>query len=213
MKEITWQYLKDKSDTVLLDTRSADLFVSGFIKGSIALPFDEYFGEGIKTFISPQQNLAIVAQEGLRSQIADQLQEAGYNNLIGFLPAAFGQWQAEKVPVDMVIDVDPYEFAIDLPNDDNLVALDVRTTAEFAQQHVDGSQNIALQLFADLAQVANLPERANIYVFCNNGSRSATACSILRKHGFINLRWVAGGFDEMKLQEGVPVTGMQKNLN
>lgn len=61
--------------------------------------------------------------------------------------------------------------------------LDVRTAAEFAAGHLPKAKNIPVgELEAKLAEIGS-KDRA-IVVYCQSGSRSAVAQSILRRAGF-----------------------------
>jgi len=59
--------------------------------------------------------------------------------------------------------------------------VDVRTPAEFAQDHVKGTVNIPLDKIPD--QLSQFKGRKNIIVFCLSGGRSSMAKSILEKNG------------------------------
>lgn len=63
--------------------------------------------------------------------------------------------------------------------------VDVRSPAEFAQQHVKGSVNIPLDTIP--IQLAKFKGKKTIVVFCRSGSRSSMAKSILEKNGYSNV--------------------------
>ncbi|HEY4937225.1 MAG TPA: rhodanese-like domain-containing protein [Puia sp.] len=67
--------------------------------------------------------------------------------------------------------------------------VDVRTQAEFAQDHVKGSVNIPLDKIP--VQISQFKGKKNIIVFCLSGGRSSMAKSILEKNGFT--RVINGG--------------------
>lgn len=61
--------------------------------------------------------------------------------------------------------------------------LDVRTTDEYAAQHVPGAKNIPVdQLAARLGDLG--PTSRPIVVYCRSGARSARAAGILRQAGY-----------------------------
>jgi|JI9StandDraft_1071089.scaffolds.fasta_scaffold206198_4 phage shock protein E len=63
--------------------------------------------------------------------------------------------------------------------------VDVRTPAEFAEGHVNGSINIPLDQVQN--QLAKFKGKENIVVFCRSGNRSSQAKSILEQNGFTNV--------------------------
>jgi rhodanese-related sulfurtransferase len=63
--------------------------------------------------------------------------------------------------------------------------VDVRTPAEFAEGHVNGSVNIPLDQIA--ANLDKFKGKENIVVFCRSGNRSGQAKSILEQNGFANV--------------------------
>jgi rhodanese-related sulfurtransferase len=72
------------------------------------------------------------------------------------------------------------------------VLLDVRTPAEHAAGHIDGSVNIPLSQLA--ARVGELPQERPILLYCAGGYRSAIAASLLQRHGRARVSEIAGGF-------------------
>ncbi len=62
---------------------------------------------------------------------------------------------------------------------------DVRTPAEFAQGHVNGSVNIPVDSIT--ANLSFFKDKKNIIVFCRSGNRSSMAKTILENHGFTNV--------------------------
>ncbi|MFV8342662.1 rhodanese-like domain-containing protein [Flavobacterium sp. XS2P39] len=63
--------------------------------------------------------------------------------------------------------------------------VDVRTPAEFAEGHVEGSTNIPLDQVA--GQLTKFKGKEQIIVFCRSGNRSGQAKLILEQNGFKNI--------------------------
>ncbi len=76
------------------------------------------------------------------------------------------------------------------------LVVDVRTPAEYAQWHYNGSINIPL---AEIEQKINLfgSKDRNIIVYCRTGNRSGKAKEILERYGFKNVI-NGGGLNDMK---------------
>ena len=71
------------------------------------------------------------------------------------------------------------------------VLLDVRTPEEYAEGHIEGSQNIPLQNI-ESAETVIKDKDTPIYVHCRSGGRSAQATSILKKMGYTNVEDIGG---------------------
>ncbi len=90
--------------------------------------------------------------------------------------------------------------------------VDVRSQGEFADGHVKDAVNLPLNEMNDLGLIANIEERDNLYVHCAGGYRSVIASSLLKRHGFHNIRNVIGGFEKIKEQK-IPVVKEASALN
>ena len=60
------------------------------------------------------------------------------------------------------------------------VLLDVRTAAEYAGGHIQGSTNLPLDRLDEIRIEKNTP----LFVCCQSGMRSRAACAQLRKMGY-----------------------------
>lgn len=67
-----------------------------------------------------------------------------------------------------------------------VMLVDVRTPAEFAEGSVPDAVNIPLDRIED--RISEFDKDKEIIVFCRSGNRSAQALSILKDHGFTNVR-------------------------
>lgn len=68
---------------------------------------------------------------------------------------------------------------------DNVVRLDVRTTQEYAEGHIQGSINIdVLGSGFEQQSLATLPKNKTIALYCRSGNRSKQAVRILARNGY-----------------------------
>ena len=87
---------------------------------------------------------------------------------------------------------------------DGPLLLDVRTAEEFAEGHVPGATNIAVDDLADhLADVEAYRERG-VVIYCQVGRRATTAVETLEAAGFARVAQIDGSMDRW-LAEGRPV--------
>ena len=90
------------------------------------------------------------------------------------------------------LEVDP-AGAVQLINHDNALILDVREDNEFVSGHIPNAKHIPLgQLSNGLLTLEKFKDQT-IVVNCRSGSRSSSACGILRKQGFTKVYNLAGG--------------------
>jgi rhodanese-related sulfurtransferase len=93
--------------------------------------------------------------------------------------------------------------AVMLFNHDDALVLDVREQSEWADGHIARAKHIPLgQLknrLSDLDKFKGKP----IVAVCRSGSRSASACRLLKQAGFENLHNLAGGMMAWE-QAGLP---------
>lgn len=80
------------------------------------------------------------------------------------------------------VEVNEFETVI---ADTNIVRLDVRTSEEYADGHIEGTLNIDV-LEDDFEQkaTAQLPKDKTVALYCRSGRRSKKAASILAKDGY-----------------------------
>ncbi|AZU62062.1 sulfurtransferase TusA family protein [Neobacillus mesonae] len=86
------------------------------------------------------------------------------------------------------------EFEKKLEENDNIVVLDVRETAEFAFNHIPSAISIPL---GELEQrIGELNKDAEIYVICRTGNRSDLAAQKLADNGCTNVINVVPGMSQ-----------------
>jgi len=202
-----------EEDAILLDTRSSQVFVAGFIPGSISIGLDGRFAEWAGSLLPFDQPIVLVTAPGEEKESVIRLARVGFDKVKGYLEGSFPAWQHAGEPIDMIIDVLPDELAMDIPFDENLMVIDVRRETEFADGHIKGAINLPLQDLADPGSMASLEDRFNLYIHCGGGYRSIIAASLLKRQGIHNLRNVTGGWKMIKDQKGIEIVKDKSVLN
>ena len=194
-----------KTDVTLLDSRNAMLFTEGFVPGSISIGLEGRFSEWAGNLLSFEKPILLVTEPGKEEETLIRLARVGFNKIAGYLKGGFEAWQNAGEKIDMIINVDADELAMDIPHDSNLQVVDVRREAEFAVGHVKAAINIPLSDMTNVALLAAFEDNQNLYIQCGGGYRSIIAASIMKKQGIHNLRNVAGGWDAVKEQTSIPI--------
>lgn len=203
----------EEPEIIILDTREPEVFTQEFIPGSINIGLEGRFAEWAGSLLSFDKPIVLVTEVGREKESVIRLARVGFSKISGFLNGGFQAWKDAKEPIDIIIDIEPDELAMDIPFDDRLVVIDVRREPEFADGHIRGAINIPLDEMTDPASMANIEDDHNVYVHCAGGYRSVIAASLLKRQGIHNLRNVVGGWNKIKELEKIEIDKEKSVLN
>ncbi|MCU0383186.1 MAG: MBL fold metallo-hydrolase [Cyclobacteriaceae bacterium] len=177
---------------VILDTRKADDFERGFIKGAINIGLNGQYAVWVGTLLDIKTPLLLVAEEGKEEEAVLRLARVGYENVLGYLAGGIKNWDE---PLDTVESIHPHE--IPAYQKAGFDVLDVRKPSEWSTCHLKNAQFLPLADFPTNLTETN--KTANHIVHCAGGYRSMIAISLMKRAGFTGkLVNVYGGFGEMK---------------
>ena len=216
LQPLTVAAFKEKTEddnVIILDTRDSTVFINGFIPGAISIGLDGRFAEWAGMLLPFDKTLLLVTDAGKEEETAVRLARVGFSTVAGYLEGSFAAWQAAGEKIDMIVEIEADELAMDLPHDKKMVVVDVRRETEFADGHITGAVNIPLNDMTDPASMANLDESKNLYVHCAGGYRSIIAASLLKRQGIHNLHNVMGGWAKIKEQKGIQTAKETSILN
>lgn len=74
---------------------------------------------------------------------------------------------------------------------DGAVLLDVRTTEEYRDGHIDGSVNVPLDRISSIENIVQ-NKSTPLYVHCYSGSRSGQAVAYLKQMGYTSVKNIGG---------------------
>ena len=182
------------TDAVILDVRDKTDFVKGFIPNAIFIGLDGSFAPWVGALIPDlRQAILIVAPAGKEEETVKRLSRVGYDNSIGYLKGGFAAWQADGREVDQIETIDVGQLAETYQKDKAIPILDVRKPSEWEGEHIEGSQNFALDYIN--SNMHKVEKDKHYYLHCRSGYRSTIATSILKARGFENLVNVIGTFE------------------
>lgn len=205
--------LLENEEMVVLDSRPATVFTKGFIPEAISIGLEGRFTEWAASLVPLETPLLVVADKGREEETVRLLHQAGFTNVQGYLEGGFETWLNANEPIDMIIDVEADELAMDMPFDKSLVVVDVRSETEFADGHVQGAINIPLLELTDPGSMANIEELHNLYIHCVVGYRSVIAASMMKRQGIHNLRNVVGGYQAIENEPRIEKVKEKSALN
>ncbi|HWC53064.1 MAG TPA: rhodanese-like domain-containing protein [Chitinophagaceae bacterium] len=204
--------LMDK-EVIILDTRHAEKFTSGFVPGSFSIGLEGRFAEWAGSLLPFDRTILLVTEPGKEKESVVRLARVGFNKMSGYLDGGFEAWKHAGEPIDMIVDIEADELIMDLPHDKNLVVLDVRKPAEYADGHLKNAVNLPLDDLTDPGNMGDIEEHHNLYVHCAGGYRSVIAASMLKRQGIHNLRNVLGGWNKIKAIEVAEIVKETPMLN
>jgi len=181
---------------LILDTRTEQEFVKGFVPGAIFIGLDGQFASWVGTLITDlKQAILLVCEPGREEEAVTRLSRVGYDNTLGYLEGGFAAWKASGHDIDSMESLSADTFGNRMKTGKTTV-LDVRRHSEYDAEHVIGAQNFPLDFINK--NMSELRHDVQYLVHCAGGYRSVIAISILKNRGFDNLVNVEGGFKEIK---------------
>jgi len=195
--------LLEASHTRVLDARDdRRLFASGSLPGAIHAPLHgPYFSSAAGSYVGEHDAILVVVESQEDADLAaTQLYRIGLDGLVGWVHPE--DWQAAGqawVPGERV-EFEHFDPAAAAAQG---LILDVRTTAEFEQGHLEGALSIPYTRL--LARIDEVPNDRKIFVHCGSGRRASPAASFLRSRGFdaVHIDGVCSECERIAEEQGV----------
>jgi hydroxyacylglutathione hydrolase len=135
--------------------------------------------------------LIVAEDEDQVDEATLRLSRVGLENVAGYLEGGVAAWDRAGLPLATVPQITVDELKALLQENDALQVVDVRRPPEYAGGHVPRA--IARPLDRLERELEGLDPARPTAVLCAGGYRSSAGTSLLRRHGFRDLRNVVGG--------------------
>lgn len=194
----------EAQQALIVDTRNAETFGSGFIPGAINIGIDGDFAVWAGTLIRDvKQPIVIIADTGRAAEAVTRLARTGFDNTLGYLEGGMESWKkaGKKVAAIHSVTADIYANS---GQKTGAVLLDVRKKSEYDSEHVIGAENAPLDFIFGNSQQLSADKR--YYIHCAGGYRSMIYASILHGKGFRDIVNISDGFNALKSTEKLPIT-------
>lgn len=197
LSPIAFEAAANETGALVIDTRNADVFASGFIPNSVNIGIDGNFASWVGTLVPDvKQEILLVTEPGREEEVITRLARVGFDNCIGYLNGGFEAWRNAGNEVDTIPSITPEYFADKFAQNPGLHVLDVRRKSEYDSEHIVNAINAPLDYINDSMLLAE--KNKTWYVHCAGGYRSMVFVSILKARGYNNLINVQGGFKSIK---------------
>jgi hydroxyacylglutathione hydrolase len=177
----------------LLDIRAPGSFGAGYIEGSLSI-----WREGLPAFmgwfLNYEAPIVLVDDFNLdMSPVIRHFVRLGYDNLKGYLAGGFPGWYkaGERFIRHRVWSVRDLNTAMESSTEE-LYLLDVRDIRNREKAgHIRGDHHIYVGELP--LRIHDVPQQANIVVYCDAGYKGCLAASYLSKHGYPRVTNILGG--------------------
>ncbi len=211
MKEITINELKNAivENKLIIDARPTSAFVDGFVQGAINIVLNENFEARADYFSKVEDRFILIAPKESAEKL-NEFNDDFVKKIEGVHYGNLANWQQENVPLDLIINVDPYELMLDIKHDEKAIVIDVRPNHQYDVEHIVGAVNMPVNDFTDPAKIGMLDEKHNLYLHCNGGTASVLVSSVLKRNGFHNIRNIEGGLRAVVADGNIPLNDQNK---
>ena len=211
------QFLElSKEDSVqIIDTRTDVEFLQGYIPGSIHIGLDEIKTLNALKIIEHDCPIILVCTQGTEAILIKRFELLGYTQVKGYLQSGFSTWSDADQKIDLIIEVEVDELAMDIPFDEYLMVLDIRAEEVYDKGHIKDAIHLPLIEFGDPGSMSELDEHFNIYIIDDLGKQLLLAASVLKRQGIHNIRIVKDGWDAVEFLKNKfkIVASPKKNLS
>lgn len=165
----------------VFDLRNRGQFAAAHVPGTVNVPADNNSFVTYMGWLVDYERPVYILLPSVDSerQILTDLRSIGVDYVPGYFTPDVLAHRTQALPV-----ITARELAKRLPQN-NLLILDVRNKAEYAERHIVGARHIPLGYLPD--QLETLPRDRTIVTHCATGYRSQIAASLLEAAGFENV--------------------------
>ena len=188
----------------VLDVRSAEAYSGASIPGSQAMP-QQLIGRYAGWHCPYDRAIGLVAEnETQAGEAVVLLLRMGYDSVKGCLAGSMNAWEKSGREFQSIPGIHIYDVLRRIEAGEEFLVLDVRTKAEFDRQHLPNAVNMYVGTIQQ--HVHELPENMPLVTFCGSGRRAMVAASILKQHGFSDVRDCLGSASALEAVEGRTIT-------
>lgn len=189
--------LSKQDDVLVLDTRDVSAFAKAHIPQSWFVGLKGQFAPWVGALIPDiHQKIIFIADKGSEEEVVTRLSRVGYDNSIGYLDGGIEAWQANNLPVAIIVEITAEAVVESLTNDSIENVIDVRKPGEYATSHIEGVPHYSLdEVHSNRKQ---LDKDKTYHIHCAGGYRSMIYVSIARSYGIENVVNVLGGYGAIK---------------
>jgi hydroxyacylglutathione hydrolase len=181
-----------KTGAIVLDVRSYDAFGGQHIPGAWNLDINGNFSTFAGWTLPVDGEILLIADGATDVQdAAVGLRRVGLDQVTGYLEGGMLSWSIAGLPTEHISQINSQELNRLIESNSGMVLVDARSPQEFEIRNIPGALNIPAP---DMRKRhPELPRNKPVVIICSTGMRSSLAAGILQRHGFKDVKNVAGG--------------------
>ena len=175
----------------VLDSRDANDFAAGHLRGSINVGLGGRFAEYAGEVIRAGSPIVLVTDPGHEEEARIRLARIGFDNIVGALDEPLAHFSAHPDLVDQASRLTAEQLH-QRRTELEIQVVDVRGPGEVESGTIAGARHVQLPQLID--RLNELDPTLPTVVYCAGGYRSSIAASTLRTHGFTDVSDLLGGY-------------------
>ncbi len=176
----------------VIDTRLKTEFEKGFIPGSINIQGNNAFATWMGWFLSYEEPFILIAKESKHDDLVRKLMRIGLDNIYGYLPDVTTWTElGNQLEKSNVISIDEFK---DILKSNHTQIIDLRGASEYKEGHIHGTENVFIGTLEK--NLDKIKKDEPVVIHCQSGDRAAIGFSLLRKHGYKNIKNYSGSMNE-----------------
>ncbi len=173
----------------VIDARNKIDFAKGFLPGTINIQGNNSFSTWAGWLLNYQEQFVLIASDEQMEDLTRKLMRIGLDNVYGYISSI----EDLGLPLQTVDVIDINEFEAYVGKTDAQI-VDVRGVSEFTDGHVEGATNVFVGTLPE--NLDKFSKNKQIVIHCQSGDRASVAYSLLRAHGFEQVKNYSGGMKE-----------------
>ena len=182
-------------DVALVDTRSQDAFFDGHLPASLLAPMNKLFPTVVGSFVEEDTPIYLIAEsEYVREAVIDLIR-IGLDDIVGYITPATLEVYADAGGELAAIETTDFATAEERRRRGEGRILDVRSSTEYREAHLEDSTNIAHTRL--LVEKDQLPKDETWMVHCQSSARAAVSAGLLDRYGY-DVVFIGETFDDYR---------------
>lgn len=175
----------------VIDTRPKEKFAKGFIPGTINIQGNNSFSTWMGWFISYNEPFVLIASAREMEDLTRKLMRIGMDNIYGYVESV-DEWSKSggNLVKSDIVSLKEFENIL---KTNHAQIIDLRGYTEYKTGHIQGAENIFVGTIEK--ELDKIDRNAPVVIHCQSGDRATIGYSLLRKHGFGNVKNFSGGIN------------------